>query len=103
MEIEKRFVQKYIHQMALDQLESDYRARGFHVSRNRRLGEYEVDLVAEQDNEVLVIEVKAGKLTQNRKKAIAFLGDYVKRHKNYKFLVVFANEPAEKQIIVEEI
>lgn len=102
MEIDRRFVRKYIHHMAVDQLEYDYKKQGFDVSKEVLIGDYRADLVAKKENETIVIEVKAGRLTEERKKAIAYIGDYVKQQGNYKFLIVFANEPPEKEIVIDE-
>lgn len=102
MEIDKRFVRKYLHHMAVDQLEFDYKNQGFNVRKEVLIGDYRADLVVEKEDEVIVIEVKAGKLNEERRRAIAYIGDYVKTQGNYKFLIVFANEPPEKEILIDE-
>lgn len=88
--------------MAVDQLEFDYKNQGFDVRKEVLIGDYRADLVVEKDNEIIVIEVKAGKLNEERRRAIAYIGDYVKSQGNYKFLIVFANEPPEKEIVIDE-
>ena len=57
--------------------------------------------MAQRDEEVIVIEVKAGKLSAKRKKEIASLSNYIKKQGNYKFFVVFVNPPQEKRLEID--
>jgi len=103
MEIQKRFLRKYIHQIAIDQLEFQYRNDGYEVKKEEKIGNYRADLVAKKDKETIVIEVKAGRLNEERRKAIASIGDYVKNQGDYRFLIVVATEPKEKEIEIANL
>lgn len=103
MEIKKQYLQKYLHLIAIDQIADNYIQRGYNVSKEERLGKYQADLIARKDNETIVIEVKAGKLTAEKKEAIIKLGDYVRLQGNYKFLVVIATPPKDKKLEIAGI
>jgi|GEM_PF-558287 len=103
MEIKRRFLNKYLHQIAIDQIFEEYTQKGYVVHKDQRLGKYETDLVARNDKETIVIEVKAGRLTPERKKAIAQLSEYVRNQHGYRFLVVVASEPKQKRISIDDL
>ncbi len=103
MEIRQQYLQKYLHDIALDQLAADYTAKNYQVTREEHFDQnHQADLVARKGDEVIVVEVKTGKLTADRRKKLAQLGDYA-RTKNYKFLVVIATPPKPKRIDVPEL
>lgn len=103
MEIKKRYLQKYLHDIAIDQIAEEYQQKGYLISKKEKLGKYESDLIARKENETVVIEVKSGKMTQDRKQVITELGNYVRKQGNFKFLIVIATPPKEKKLEIEEI
>ena len=103
MEIKKKHLTKYLHDLAIEQIAEDYRSLGYTVRQEEKLGKFQADLVVSKGNENIVIEVKAGKLDSGRKEQLARLADYVKSLGNYKFQVVVATPPKDKIIEVESI
>jgi hypothetical protein len=103
MQIKKKYLQRYLHDIAVEQIAEEYQEKGYVVSRKQPLGGYEADIVAKKDNENIVIEVKSGKMSPARKEAIIQIGNYIKDRDNYKFLVVIATPPKDKKLEVEEI
>ncbi len=103
MEIKKKYFRKYLHEIALLQLEEDYKAKGFEVSREVRFGEYRADLVAVKGNEKLVIEIKTKQLTDEEKVRLASIADAVRATGEYRLIVVIATSPREKRIEVIDV
>jgi hypothetical protein len=101
MEIKKKYLGKYLHDIAIEQIAEDYIQKGYTVSREEKLGKFQADLIARKDDDQIVIEVKAGKMTLDRKKEIAGIADYVRSLGNYKFLVVISTPPKEKKLEIE--
>jgi Holliday junction resolvase-like predicted endonuclease len=98
MEIKRKYLQKYLHSIASEQIAAEYREKGYIVSTEERIGKYEADIIARQEKETIVIEIKVGRLTPQKKESIAGIADYVKAQSNYKFLVVVATPPKEKKL-----
>jgi Holliday junction resolvase len=103
MEIKKHFFQKYLHELATEQLVETYTQKGYTVSRDAQIGAYQADLVAKKDAEVIVIEVKTGKMTPEKRRRITEIADTVRQQPNHRFLVVIATEPREKKLEIEPI
>jgi Holliday junction resolvase len=103
MEIKRKYFDKYLHSMAIDQIAREYSEKGYTVSAEQNLGKYKADLIAKKENETIVIEVKSGKMTPEKKKTIKQLGDYVQKQGNYRFLVAIATPPKEKKLEIENI
>lgn len=104
MEIKRKyFLGKYLHDSAIEQIAEDYIQKGYQISREEKLGKYRADLIARKGNESIVIEVKAGKLTPDRRKQIANLADYINSLGGYKFRIVIATPPKEKKLEIEEL
>lgn len=103
MEIKREYLQKYLHNIAIDQLMADYQSKGYQTSKRDKIGNYYPDLVARKGDEVVVIEVKTGNLTPDKRKQVAAIGDYVRTHQNYKFLVVLATPPKPKAIDIPNL
>ncbi|MES2329665.1 MAG: hypothetical protein V4539_08690 [Bacteroidota bacterium] len=103
MRIERKYIQQYIHSIAIDQIADEYRGKGYEVSLETNIGNYMADIVARKENETIVIEVKAGRMTKDRKKALAEIANYIRSIPNYTFLVVLASPPKEKKIEIEGI
>ncbi|WP_338876517.1 hypothetical protein WBJ53_12795 [Spirosoma sp. SC4-14] len=50
MEIKQQYLQNYLHDIAIDQLMDDYRAKGYQVVREEKVGDYRADLVAKKSD-----------------------------------------------------
>lgn len=103
MEIKKQYLQKYLHSIAIEQIADEYTQLGYVVSKEERLESFQADLIARKGGETIVIEVKSGKMTPQKKKAIIEIGNYVRNQGDYKFLVVIATPPKEKKLKVIDI
>lgn len=103
MEIKRKYFARYLHDIAIEQIAAEYTEKGYKVSRETKLGKYQADLIAEKNNEKIVIEVKSGELSQKRKAELTELADYVRKQGNYKFLVAVATAPKEKKLEIDEI
>lgn len=103
MEIRQQYLERYLHDIAINQLVADYQAKGYQVAKEEKIGDYRADLVAKKGDEVVVVEVKTGKMTPQKRKQVAEIGDYVRTRKNYKFLVVIATPPKPKRIEIPNL
>lgn len=103
MEIRQQYLERYLYDIAVDQLMADYQAKGYQVAKEEKVGGFQADLVATKGDEVVVVEVKTGTMTPQRRRQVAAIGDYVRTQKNYKFLVVLANTPKPKRIDIPNI
>ncbi len=103
MEIKKKYLTKYLHDIAIEQIADDYIQMGYNVNKEASIGNYQADILARKGNENIVIEVKSGKMTLDRKKQIAGLANYVHSLGGYKFLVVVATSPKEKKLKIDNI
>ncbi len=103
MEIKKKYYEKYLHNIAIEQIAEEYLQKGYDVSKEERLGKYQADLIVKKGDETIVIEVKSGKMTPGKKEVIKQLGNYVRSHDNYKFFVAIATSPKEKKLEVSDI
>ena len=103
MEIQKKFLSKYLHDIAIEQIAEDYVQKGYIVNKEERLGKYRADLVARKEKEQIVIEVKAGKMTPERKRKLSGLADYIRTLEGYKFLVIIATPPKKKKLEIDII
>ena len=103
MEIKKKYLSKYLHDIAIEQIAEDYQKNGYKVSKEEKLGNFRADLVARKGGEQIVIEVKSGKMSSDRKKELAGLADYINTLGGYKFIVVVATPPKEKKLEIDGI
>lgn len=83
MEIKQQYLNKYLPSIAIDQIADEYREKGYQVSLEEEIGKkYRADLVARNDKDTIVIEVKSGQMSPERRKEIAELANYVReQHK----------------------
>jgi hypothetical protein len=103
MEIKDKYLNRYFHDIAMEQLYDEYTQMGYIVHKNHRIGSYEADIIAEKDNEKIVIEIKSGRMTPDKKQRLADLANYVRSQGDYKFMVVVPTPPQKKQLEVENI
>jgi Holliday junction resolvase len=103
MEIKKHLLQKYLHELAIEQLVDDYTSKGYTVLHSVTVGTYQPDLVVKKGTEFIYIEVKTNKMTPEKRKKIVEIGNFVRQNPNHKFLAVIATEPRDKKLEIESI
>ncbi|MBO0936191.1 hypothetical protein J2I47_06500 [Fibrella sp. HMF5335] len=96
-------MQEYLHDIAVNQLRAEYQSKGYTVAIDAPIGDTKADLVAKRADEVVVLEIKVGSMTPEKRERVTKLGDYVRDHKNYKFLVVVSTPPKPKNIDVPDL
>lgn len=103
MEISKHIEQKYLHDMAVDQLVDEYNGLGYQVIREPLVGDYHADLVASKDGETIIFEVKTGQMNTELRQKLAAFSAYVKQQPSHRLRVVFAVPPQNKTIEVNNL
>lgn len=98
MELKEKYLSRYFHDIAMDQLYDEYAQKGYSVYKEKKIGKYRADILAENDNEKIVIEIKAGRMNSENKRRLADLANYVRSLGNYKFLVVMPTAPRRKKL-----
>ena len=79
MDIRRQHLQPYLHGIAVNQLADDYKTKGYTVSREEAIGgRYRADLIARKNNEVIIVEVKTGRMTPEKRVQLVKLADYVR-------------------------
>jgi Holliday junction resolvase len=101
VEIKEKYLGKYMHEIAIDQIADEYLQKGYEITKEENLGDFRADLIARKGDEQIVIEVKTGKLSSLRKQELAGLANYVRSKNGYKFLVAVATPPQNKKIDIE--
>ena len=103
MEIKKKYYSKYLHTIAIEQIAEEYIQRGFNITKEEKIGKYSADIIARKENEQIVIEVKTGHFTPERRKDLANLADYIRSLGGYKFIVAIATPPKEKKLEIDNL
>lgn len=105
MKIEYKYLQQYSERMAVEQIADDYRRLGYDVSIGCRLNDsrFRADLLAVNEKEKIVVEVKAGYLDADAKHNLAELAEYVRSLDDYKFKVAIVTPPRNRKIYIEGI
>ena len=103
MQIDYKYIEKYYHRMAEDQITDQYKKMGYTVKREVPLGRFRADLVIENESEKIVIEIKTRQLRSEVKTRLKDIADYVKSLGDYKFRIAIAIPPKNKQITVDGI
>jgi hypothetical protein len=102
MKIDKRYLMKYFHEVAVKQKSSEYSKLGYEVNREKRIGNYIADLVAIKGKEKIYFEFKVSKLKQSQKQNILQIKRLIEKEQpNAKFKLVNVTPPEEIQIEVE--
>lgn len=104
MNIDKRYLRKYYHHAAVDQLCDLYKKRGYKVTVEEKIGKYRLDMVARKEDSIIFFEVKTGDVRAETKERIKELGRFLKEsYPNSKFLLVAVRYPDEDTIIIDNI
>ena len=52
MEIKKQYLQKYLHDIAVDQIAEEYQQKGYSITKEEQVGKkYRADLIARKNDE----------------------------------------------------
>ncbi len=103
MELKEKYLSRYFHSIAMDQLYDEYSQKGYSVYKEKKIGKYEADLIAENNEEKIIIEIKVGKMTPEKKRRLADLANYVRSLEDYKFLVVIPTAPSRKKLEFDDL
>lgn len=103
MQIEKKYLLPYYEKAAIEQVAAQYKSQGYYVQKEARIGNYRVDLLAEKDEEKIVIEVKSHKLHSDSKRRIANIADYIKSLGGYRFVIAIVTPPINTNVSIEAL
>lgn len=101
MEIKKQILYKNLEELALQQIAEDYQSKGYKTSREASLGKFRADLIAFNDKEKIVFEVKTTRMSSSDKKRLAAFTDYINTLENCTLKILIARPPKDKKIIIE--
>jgi hypothetical protein len=99
MKVNQLFVENASQRAAINQLEKEYKEKGYSTSKEVMLGDLRIDLIAEKENEKVIVEIISRAASEERneeywKKYIELL----KSHGNYSLRLVVANPIVRKEI-----
>ncbi|NQU05023.1 MAG: hypothetical protein HQ568_02940 [Calditrichaeota bacterium] len=103
MQIDRGILIQHFHQAVSDQVKKDYESKGYSVCAECSLGDYRADLVAKNDHETVVIEIKSGSLSPEKRELHRNLREYVRSQGDYRFVVIYASPPRDKDIEIDKI
>lgn len=103
MQIEQKYIIKYFHRIAADQIADQYIEKGYSVKKEAVIGNFRADILAEKDDEKIVVEIKTHKLRSEAKRRLTEIADYINSLGQYKFVVAIALPPKQKNIEFTEI
>ncbi len=101
LHISKQNLVKHIESAAIDELADKYTNLGYQVSPySSPIGDDQIkaDLVAKKDNEMIIFEVKTGKLAPHKKEQIKQLRKLSQRIDHAQFRLIFVSPPKDKTI-----
>lgn len=103
MQLNYKYLQKYYHKIAEEQLADAYRDKGYQVSTECRLegSTFIADLLVEKGAEKIVIEIKTRRMDAADSKRLSELADYVKSLGGYRFMVAVVTPPKNREIVIE--
>jgi hypothetical protein len=101
VEISQEILAKHLAEAAVEQLAQDYELKGFEVEKNADLGGTRADLIVKRGNEIIVIEVKAGRWTPEQRESVKRLRNYVIHEHGARFVLVLAPQSSEKLVQIE--
>ena len=104
-DIDENILMKHLQAAYYETLEKKYSQKKYKVYR-----EYEVmpgiraDLfVIKNDDEMIMYEIKTGKMNKEQKNRLFSIKEYVEAHKNVKLKMIFLNYPQTKEIEFESL
>ena len=97
MRFKEKNIRKYLHDLTVDQLEDDYLANGWKISREEKIGGFAADLVVRKQNKTIVFEVKVGNVAGRKNEEIEKLSEEIKKL-GYEFRLVIPSPPKQREI-----
>ncbi len=104
MQIEPKYLNPYLHDVAVEQLADRYNREGYTVQRAVPLGEAEADLLISKADKHIIVEVKSrgnGKNSTDFRNNLLALRNFALEHPSYSLQMVVATEPRRKKIEVK--
>lgn len=104
MRINKKYLRKYYHAAAAEQLRDEYSNQGYEVSLEESVGPYRLDMVARKGEEIIFFEIKTGDVRAETKRRIKDLSEYIKKeYPKGKFLLLAVRYPEDDTIEIDGI
>lgn len=103
MEIQERILKKHYEQATLEQLQFDYRQKGYEVLTDYQVDKFHFDLVAKKDNDIIVFEIKVGQWKTSKRQQVQQLRNYAVHKLGANFKLVLVNLPKETEIEIEDL
>jgi len=91
-------LQKYLIEDAVERIQKDYQSRGYQVSREVKVHDLSLDLVATKGPEEIVFEFKLSEPGNAPTKAVKKILEYVKQAPNRRLNMVFVTPPKERRV-----
>jgi len=104
MKIDKKYLSRYYHKAAVDQLSDEYKARGYNITVEEKVGNFRIDMVARKEDAIIFFEIKTGEVRAETKERIKNLADFLKKeYPNSKFLLVAVRYPDDDTIVIDNL
>lgn len=92
------YLARYYERATLDQLEAEYRGKGYAVRRDVRLSGYRIDMLAEKDGQQVYIEVTSGRMDGTARRRIEALENTIRQLPHARFIVIPGRYSEDKEI-----
>lgn len=102
-DIDMDILRKYISLAYTEQLARDYKEKGYRVGIEKKIGNLQVDFVAEKKGERIIYEIKDGEMTPAKQKHILKIKRMIDKLPNTKFKLAIVNPPRKIEIEIEDI
>ena len=103
MRIDEEILMRHYTDAAIEQVASDYEARGYEVEREASLQDHVADLVVRKGEETILFEFKSGGWSDSKIDAVQRLRNYAVHELGADFRLVMVNLPEETKIEVENL
>jgi len=98
MNIRPNILQKYLYNIAIDQLTEDYEAEGYEVFKDYPIdSEFTTNLLAKKNGSGVVMEIKSGRFSESERKRWRKISQFAKDN-NYQFKLVVAGPPTKTEV-----
>ncbi len=92
-----------LHQVAIDQLMEEYKAKGYEASIDYPIGQgFTTDLFLKKNGSGIAVQIKTGKYDDVQRQKLRAVHQFAKEN-DYEFTVVIAGAPHEKKIDLPEL
>lgn len=103
MQISREIALRHWLKATEEQLTLDLSRKGYDIRTDERVGDYQFDLSARKDDELIVIELKGGAWDADRSRQALALRNYVVQELGGKFEIFFVTPPGEVDVEVQGI